>query len=140
MLRSVETSEIDFISSVGGLLGICMGVSFITVAEVFFYSVRGIMNCLGGSNQKRHHPNRINSRINALEDIDIVEDVEFDSIKYFLAFWKEVKFCNTLYILLFDLAIMSLERCIRCLEFSGKNFSLYNSICKDLLSGDAIGA
>ena len=37
LIRSVETSEIDFISSVGGLLGLCMGFSFVSLAEIFYY-------------------------------------------------------------------------------------------------------
>ena len=82
LLRSVETSEIDFISSVGGLLGLCMGFSFVTLAEIFYYSVRGIKNWLCGSNQKKSLPRRINRKINALEDIDTVEDVGFESMKY----------------------------------------------------------
>ena len=32
LIRSVEISEIDFISSIGGLLGLCMDFSFVTVA------------------------------------------------------------------------------------------------------------
>jgi hypothetical protein len=57
--------------SIGGLLGICMGFSFITVAEVFFYSVRGIKNFFCA--QPKSQPRRINRKINALKENDIVE-------------------------------------------------------------------
>ena len=39
-----DTSIMDFISSVGGLLGLCMGFSFVTVGEVCYFCFLGVMS------------------------------------------------------------------------------------------------
>ena len=36
-LRQSKTTMIDYISQVGGLLGLCMGFSFISVVEIFYW-------------------------------------------------------------------------------------------------------
>ena len=36
---NVDTTDLDFISAIGGLLGLCMGFSFVTLAEIFYYAV-----------------------------------------------------------------------------------------------------
>ena len=82
LIRSVETSQVDFISSVGGLLGLCMGFSFVTVAEVLFYLIVGFANlfCSGRNQNDVSEPRRINrKRIGMKENIE-VED--FDVNKY----------------------------------------------------------
>ena len=39
-----DTSIMDFISSVGGLLGLCMGFSFVTVGEICYFLYLGIFS------------------------------------------------------------------------------------------------
>ena len=34
---TVDTTTLDFISNIGGLLGLCMGFSLVTVAEILYY-------------------------------------------------------------------------------------------------------
>ena len=82
LLRNVHTSEIDFVSSIGGLLGLCMGFSFITVAEVCFYSVIGMANFLCGSNQVRNNSRRVNRKLNAMNENNKVGEVDFESRRY----------------------------------------------------------
>ena len=43
LLVDEDTSIMDFISSVGGLLGLCMGFSFVTVGEVCYFCFLGVM-------------------------------------------------------------------------------------------------
>ena len=88
LVRSVDVSIVDFISSVGGLLGLCMGFSFVTIAEVFFYSLLGLVQLLFRTNQEGNLPRRINRKMRAMKENKQVEDAvvtditDTDSEKY----------------------------------------------------------
>ena len=36
---NVDKTLMNFIGSLGGLLGLCMGFSFVTLAEIFYYGI-----------------------------------------------------------------------------------------------------
>ena len=76
LIRNVETSYVDFISSVGGLLGLCMGFSFVTVAEVFFYLFVGTGNILSSNlmTNGTGRPRRVNRRLQNMKGTIKVEE------------------------------------------------------------------
>ena len=39
---SVKTSALDFISNIGGLMGLCMGFSLVTVAEILYHGLDAV--------------------------------------------------------------------------------------------------
>ena len=39
---SVKTTALDFISNIGGLMGLCMGFSLVTVAEIFYHGLDAV--------------------------------------------------------------------------------------------------
>ena len=50
---NVDTTLMNFIGSLGGLLGLCMGFSFVTIAEIFYYGIETIRSFFfssGGGN------------------------------------------------------------------------------------------
>ena len=47
-IRDIFTSEIDFISNMGGILGLCMGISFISGFElVYWFTIKMFKNVSG---------------------------------------------------------------------------------------------
>ena len=39
---SVKTTALDFISNIGGLMGLCMGFSLVTVAEILYHGLDAV--------------------------------------------------------------------------------------------------
>ena len=61
-----DTSIMDFISSVGGLLGLCMGFSFVTVGEICYFFCLGIFSKMCKSRKDIvSPPKRIRRKISA---------------------------------------------------------------------------
>ena len=47
-IRDIFTSDIDFISNMGGILGLCMGISFISGFElVYWFTIKMFINFSG---------------------------------------------------------------------------------------------
>lgn len=46
--RDVKTSPISFIANIGGLMGLCMGFSFVSLAEIIYYLVLGAWAAIRG--------------------------------------------------------------------------------------------
>ena len=62
---NVDTTLMNFIGSLGGLLGLCMGFSFVTIAEIFYYGIETIRSFFfssgagGGISARPRRENRI---------------------------------------------------------------------------------
>ena len=48
LARNIHTTETDFVSDIGGLLGLSMGFSFVTLAEIMYYSCKGLITIFNG--------------------------------------------------------------------------------------------
>ena len=46
-----DTSIIDAISNIGGIMGLCMGFSLVTLVEVSYHLICLICGCIGGKNE-----------------------------------------------------------------------------------------
>ena len=62
-----DTSVMDFVSMVGGLLGLCMGFSFVSVAEILYYSSTGIFGYLTGAGRINDVGRRVRRKEEALK-------------------------------------------------------------------------
>ena len=62
-----DTSIMDFISSIGGLLGLCMGFSFVSVAEILYYSSTGIFGYITGAGRMNDVGRRVRRKEEALK-------------------------------------------------------------------------
>ena len=69
---NVDTTELDFTSTIGGLLGLCMGFSFVTLAEIFYYGIHTIRTFFFKSNTRVSlFSRRKNRKLEALKEINI---------------------------------------------------------------------
>ena len=65
---NVDTTMLDFISTIGGLLGLCMGFSFVTLAEIFYYVLDTIAAyCSQSGPETTQYSRRQNRKIEALK-------------------------------------------------------------------------
>ena len=46
MIRDVMITTIDFIGNVGGLMGLCMGFSILSLAEIFYHILATTLNSI----------------------------------------------------------------------------------------------
>ena len=63
---SVKTTALDYISNIGGLMGLCMGFSLVTVAEILYHGLDAIwVKFFSSSKKARTFVRRDNRRIAA---------------------------------------------------------------------------
>ena len=70
---NVDTTLMNFIGSLGGLLGLCMGFSFVTLAEILYYGIdtlRSFFLSSGGGGGKSAFSRRENRKIEASKVTD----------------------------------------------------------------------
>jgi len=48
--RDGKTSQLDFLGTAGGLMGLCMGFSIMSIVELFYHLIRLIISWFGKSN------------------------------------------------------------------------------------------
>merc|ERR1711915_100945 len=66
---NVDTTDLDFISTIGGLLGLCMGFSFVTIAEMFYYVFDAIWSTYKKSNTRVvPFSRRVNRKLQAIDE------------------------------------------------------------------------
>ena len=69
---NVDTTTLDFISTIGGLLGLCMGFSFVTVAEMFYYGFDTMRQlCFPSVGEKSPFSRRENRKIEAVRALNL---------------------------------------------------------------------
>ena len=75
---NVDTTELDFTSTIGGLLGLCMGFSFVTIAEMFYYGIDTIRTFFFKSNARvSPFSRRENRKLEALKKINMDDENKY---------------------------------------------------------------